>query len=258
MPMTKNAQDFSEIQIIIPTKGRMDCQKSYKIFMDLGLKPKLMIEPQEEAEAKKRGYNYILLPDNNRGLLFSRNYILDYARKNGIKYLVMADDDINSFSRTDFKAHRIHQDNTAFLDALTYFMRAKSCGGIEYSQFAWSATKPVSFYKGFQVVHFMYMPCVSPSIKYDIPLKEDKDMPIQLIFSGVKTFLINFCSLSVPSIGTNKGGLNEDYASRKDNIGSIELYKKWGADIIKLKKKDNGRIDADPNWQKIKKLAGGI
>lgn len=256
MLMTKKGQDFSRIGLFIPTKGRMDCQKSYKIYKSLGLNPILVIEPQEEHLAKKYGYNYILLPENNRGLLFSRNYILNYAREKNIEYLVMSDDDINSFSRTNFNTHRLMQDNSAFLDALDYFIKIKSCGGIEYSQFAWSATKPVSFYKGFQVVHLLYMPIVPKKIKYET-FKDDKDMSIQLIFSGIKTFTINFCSLSVPSIGTNKGGLNEEYASQKDNIGSLELYKKYGADIIKLKKKENGRIDADPNWQKIKKLVGG-
>ena len=66
---------FEDIKIFIPTKGRLNNQKTYNILKELNLNPTLVIEPQEENEAVERDYDFIVLPENNKGISYSRNYI---------------------------------------------------------------------------------------------------------------------------------------------------------------------------------------
>ena len=237
------------ISIFIPSKNRLDKPKTYQILKDLGLKPILVLEPQEEQEAKKLGFDYITLPLNEQGLTYSRNYILDYCRNNNIVYAVMIDDDINCFGRIIEK--RFVKDNTAFLDALKVFEKAQTCGTMEYAQFGWASPKPISINKSIEVVHFLYIPKMK-NIFYEHDTKEDKDLAIQLIFKGVDIFKCNHLCFQVPSIGTNKGGLHDLYAQNRDNKWAENLYNKWGSNIVKLVKKKNDRIDVQIRWSKIR------
>lgn len=247
---------FDGIKIFIPTKGRLDNQKTYDILVSLGLKPVLVVEPQEHDRATVLGYPHLTLPLNNQGIVYVRNFILSYCREKNIDYCVMIDDDVNYFGKTDFVKKKVIKDNTAFLSALDYFYKAKMSGGMEYVQFAWAGKKPVTFNKGFQVCHFLYLPNIPKNLWYDVPNKEDKDFGIALLMNGVETFNLVACAISVPSIGTNKGGLNEMYANKEDNIGAVNLQNKWGSDIIELVHKKDGRIDANIKWRKIKQIVG--
>lgn len=247
---------FENIKIFIPTKGRLFCQKTYEILTELGLHPILVVEPQEDIEATERNLPHLTLPLNNQGIVYVRNYILDYCRKHNVEFCVMIDDDVNYFGRTDFKEKKVIKDNSAFLTALKYFTELRMSGGMEYVQFAWAGKKPITFNKGFQVCHFLYIPTIPKDLYYDVPNKEDKDFSIALLMNGLETFNLVCCALSVPSIGTNKGGLSEMYANKEDNIGAINLLNKWGKDIIKIVEKKNGRIDANINWRYIKKIMG--
>lgn len=249
--------DISDVKIFIPTKNRLDNPKTYNILKEIGLNPILVIEPQEEEIAKTKNLHYMLLPENEKGLIYSRNYILNYCRKNNIEYAIMIDDDINYFGKVDFNNKKVIKNNGAFLEAIQFFIKVKTCGSMEYNQFAWASTKTYSLNRGIEVVHFLYLPVIPKTIQYEIELKEDKDFAIQLLMSGVTTFRLNSVCISVPSIGTNKGGLYDLYQQKRDNQGAINLYNKWGKDIIQLKHKKDGRIDCSIKWNNIQKILKG-
>lgn len=247
---------IKDIKIFIPSKNRLTNPKTYNILKEIGLNPVLVIEPQEEKLAQILELDYILLPENDKGLLYSRNYILNYARKNNVDFIAMIDDDINYFGEVDFAKKKVIRNNFAFLKALKFFYENKLCGSLEYHQFAWSAKKAYTLNKGIEVVHLLYIPKIPQKINYDIELKEDKDFAIQLLMSGIQTVRLNSVCISVPSIGTNKGGLYDLYKSKKDNEAAIKLFEKWGNQIIELKDKKDGRIDCLIKWKNIQKIVG--
>ena len=109
-------ENIEQIKLFIPSKNRLDKPLTYNVLMELGLHPLLVIEPQEEHIAKELNLNYLLLDDNDRGIIYARNFILNYCRKNNIEYAVMLDDDIKYFKR--FVNNKGMKDNTTFLDAL--------------------------------------------------------------------------------------------------------------------------------------------
>lgn len=240
---------IDKIKIFIPTKGRADKQKTYKILTSLNLKPVLVVEPQEEKLYGK--YEYILLPKNNQGIAYSRNYILEYSRKNNFDYIVMIDDDVNSFSEKNSDGKLVNN-NECFLKALNVFIENKySICGLEYRQVAWCQNNKYTYNHSIEVCMMMYLPNVPENVKFDPESKEDKDFAIQMIKAGCKTVKMNDYSFSVPEIGTNAGGLNDWYKSQGDKKAAEYMLQKWGENIITLKDKC-GRIDAMVNWKNIK------
>lgn len=244
---------IEDIKLFIPSKNRLDKPKTYNILKDLGLKPILVIEPQEENKAKELQFNYLLLNDNDKGITFARNFILNYCRKNNIEYAVMLDDDINFFKRFFANKKGGMRDNTAFIDALKYFYKMKNCGTMQYSQFGWASTEDVTYNKSLEVVHFLYIPQLT-RINYTENTVEDKDFALQLIFAGYKPFMLKRLCFDVPSIGTNQGGLFDLYNSGKTAIWAQNFVNKWGPEITKIFREKNGRINVRIRWNNVKKL----
>lgn len=238
---------IEDVKIFIPTKGRPNKQKTYELLMSLGLKPVLVVEPQEEKFFI--GKNYVVLPENDKGISFSRNWIMDFSRKNGYDYIVQIDDDVNSFWRK--YGNRNKKDNKCFLDALKTFIEYKGYCGLEYKQISWCQNNEFSYNHSVEVCLMMYLPCIPEEIRFDSKSKEDKDFAIQLIIKGFETMKMNEFSFSVPTVGTNDGGLHDWYASKKDSDASYYMLEKWGKDIISIKFKNDGRIDAMVNWKAV-------
>ena len=78
----------------IPTKGRLNT-KTYKLFQDVGIKVKHFIEPQEID--KYDVPNKVSILENNKGIAYVRNFMLNYARKNNYDWVLICDDDVTAF-----------------------------------------------------------------------------------------------------------------------------------------------------------------
>lgn len=245
--------NINEIKLFIPSKNRLNKPKTYNVLTQLGLSPIFILEPQEEEKAKLLNFNYILLNKNDQGITYARNFILNYARNNNYKYIVILDDDIEYFKRVDPILHKGIRDNTAFIDALKYFYNAKNCGTMQYSQFGWAQTKEINYDKSIEVVHFLYIPQLN-NINYTENTIEDKDFTLQLIFNGISPFMLNWLCFQAPSIGTNKGGLYDFYNSGKNKIWVENFLNKWGSEIVKVVIEKNGWINAKINWRIVKKI----
>ena len=84
---------FPNESIIILSKDRTEKQSSYNLFKSYD-KLFIVVEPQDFEKYKKymQKERLIILPINNGGLSYVRNFILD----NTIGKFIMLDDDINS------------------------------------------------------------------------------------------------------------------------------------------------------------------
>ena len=243
---------YNDIGIFIPTKGRLNKQDTYCILKNLNLNPTLVIEPQEEDEAIEKNYNFITLPENNKGISYSRNYILDFVRKYNYEYICMIDDDINRFGY--IKDKKRIKDNNAFLDALKYFKEVKTCGTMQYTQFAWCQPKSIVYNKALEVVMFLYMPQLK-NIYFEEDTIEDRDFSLDLILNhNITTFRLNHLYFQCPSIGTNKGGIDSDSRFAKQVNWSLKMEKKWGSNICEYVIKKNGVPDIKINWINVEKI----
>lgn len=243
---------YEQVKIFIPTKGRLDDEKTYNNLVLLGLEPILVIEPQEVEQAASMGYEYIILPANNMGITYSRNYILKEARDMGYEYICMIDDDISQMGYI-VDGKRV-KDKNAFLTALDKFLEFKTCGTMQYNQFAWCQPKPIVYNRGLEVVWFLYMPQLQ-NVTIEEDTIEDRDFSLDIIINhNVETFRLNHLYFNVPSIGTNKGGIEISTRAEKQAYWSRKMQQKWGENIISIVQKTNGWDNIKINWRQVDKI----
>lgn len=243
---------YKQVKIFIPTKGRLENEKTYSILKDIGLNPTLVIEPQEVEKAMSLEYQFIVLPANNMGITYSRNYILKEARDMDFEYICMIDDDISQMGYI-VDGKRV-KDNKAFLSALDKFLEFKTCGTMQYNQFAWHQPKPIVYNRGLEVVWFLYMPQLQ-NVVIEEDTIEDRDFSLDIIINhNVETFRLNHLYFNVPSIGTNPGGIDSQTRGEKQSYWVRKMQNKWGENIISIIQKTNGWDNIKINWRYVDKL----
>lgn len=246
-------ENYQNIKIFIPTKGRLNNEKTYELLIKLGLKPIIVVEPQEYGNAVEMGYNCLMLDKNNQGITYARNFILDYCRNNHIEYACMMDDDIYSFVRI-VNNKRVKDSDDCFLEALEFFMNEKKCGTMQYHQFGVFANNYVSYNKNIEVIFFLYIPDLD-GVYFEEDTIEDRDFSLDIVLNhGCTSFRLEQLCFCVPSIGTNKGGIESDTRAQKQIYWSNKMLRKWGPDIIKVVVKKNGLTDIRTNWRNVNKI----
>jgi len=221
----------------IPSKGRYQT-KTYKLFEDCGIKTIHFLEPQEFD--KYNVPNKINIGENNKGITFVRNYMLNYAKKNNYEWVIFSDDDVDSFGVYDGKTKR--KDASIWFDVLKYAEKLPfELVGINYVQHAWHEKNAYSINRKFAEV------CVLMNVskidwKYNDNTKEDRDFQLQTITKGNGVLRFNHFWFSCPNVGSNKGGLQELYQNKKDIEWAKNIVKSWHP-YAKLVNKKN-RIDA--------------
>lgn len=220
--------------VCIPTKGRPQTT-IYKHFNDAGIEVFHFIEPDELEMYNVP--NKISIEKNNQGICYVRNFILDYARKKNIEWIIMCDDDVRHFGAYNGKT--IKTDATIWFDI---FNKAKQLPfelvAINYRQHAWRCRTNYSINRTFAEVCFlMNVKKIHWKYRDEFKLKHDRDFTLQTIKYGNGVIRFNHYIFNAPDIGSNKGGLYNDYAKKKDLRGAYSMVKEWHP-FAKLIKKD--------------------
>lgn len=242
-----------ETPIFIASKGRAGKSNIiHELVLD-GANLYLFIEPQE-IEAYKSVYptQIVNIGQNDKGLPFVRQFMLNFALKNNIKLYWNLDDDVKLYEVIEgnciYRGYKVlHMAEAFFKDDSTVAQ-----AGLEYRQFAWSATKPVAYNSYCDcVVAIKPDLCKNLIFDNDVLLKLDRDFSIQVIKAGYKTAKINKYCFSSPENGSNEGGLFDVYKSDIEAKNSLAMEAKWGPDVCIAFTKPNGRKDVKINWKNI-------
>jgi hypothetical protein len=231
----------------IPTKGRLNT-KTYKLFQDVGIEVKHFIEPQEIE--KYQVPNKVSILENDKGIGYVRNFMLNYARKNNYEWVIICDDDVVSFG--------VYNGKTIKQDASIWFKILKKVSklpfeliGINYTQHAWHEKTNYSINKKFaEVCVLMNVSKIKWNYRPEFNLKEDRDFSLQTIKNGNGILRFNHFWFSCPDVGSNAGGLQSEYKLKKDEESAKKMCSEWHP-FVTLKKKGN-RIDMKTD---IKELA---
>ena len=122
--------------VAIPTKGRPSTT-TYKLLGDIPFTH--FVEPQDMAAYQAAGVpNLQEISDNDKGITFVRNYILDWGHVQGHKWLWIMDDDVNGFgvAKAGKTIKGDHNVLTQFHKAVEQFKFPVN--GLNYCQYAWS------------------------------------------------------------------------------------------------------------------------
>lgn len=213
----------NDLRIFVPSKGRPKTliRKRYE---PIGIEPLLFVEPQDE-DAYRGKFHIEVLPENDRGLAYVRNYILQYARDNGVEWFVMSDDDIDNFSRVS-NGKTKNCDSSVVLEAYEIAKKYDfALTGFGYQQYAWSQSKPMRLNSAFPdcCVIMQTRKCTF-DFRTDLRLKVDRDYAMQAIRARAGVAVLNRLCVNVPELGTNKGGLNEAYQQTDEIKAELKRF----------------------------------
>lgn len=237
--------------VCIPSRGRPKT-KTYKLFEGNNVDVYHFVEPQEvELYESNEVPNVINIGATNRGISYVRNFILDFAKAKGTEWIMMCDDDVTRFDIYKNKKNY----KLTFSELLPYIHKAFKLPfemvGFNYKQYIWVADSTYS------VNTRTVEQCVLLNVKKiwwryrpEFDLKEDRDFALQTIKNGNGIFRWNRIGVQSPDIGTNAGGLNDDYAQKRDQKSALRMVQEWHPFCELKKKKDRWDIK-----MKLKDLA---
>ena len=243
--------------IYIPSKGRAGQSKTIASLISEKINFIVFVEPQD-AEAYATAYpktKLKVLDENDKGISYVRQAMLDNARKTKTDWFWMIDDDITQTFFVDPVQKKCTK--CTFQKAMSraeekICVSSAAMGGLEYQQFAWSQQKPFvinSYCEVFVLINVERTRKVN--YRMGCEGKEDRDFVLQLLSIGHKSMRTSWVAFSAPKNGSNKGGLHEAYASGFENHWSQKMVELWPGVCTHHVKKD-GRPDVKINWKIFK------
>jgi hypothetical protein len=208
----------------IPTKGRFNT-KTYKLFQEAGIEVKHFIEPQEID--KYEVPNKVSILENDKGIGYVRNFMLKYAKDNNLDWVLFCDDDVDHFGIYDNR--NIKKDASIWIEI---YEKVKNLPfeiiGINYRQLAWTEKVKYSVNKKFaEVCILMNVKKIKWNYRSEFNLKEDRDFALQTIKNGNGILRFNKFFYNCPDVGSNNGGLQNEYKAKKDEESAKKMCREW-------------------------------
>jgi hypothetical protein len=242
------------LPIFVPSKGRPN-STTLKLLAESELPFRAIVEPQDyEAYYPLWGRDHVeVLPENDQGLPYVRNWILNTAAEEDIGWYWMFDDDITAFGMVQSGKVQKRKARVVLKDSELSFMASEGYGqiGLEYQQFAWSATKPYAYNSYCDVAVAIHAQRVKAAgLRFrDIDLKLDRDFTLQVITAGLGVARLAQRCFAAPKNGSNKGGLKDKYDEPgREAAMSKRMMEMWPG-ICTVQVKKDGRVDAKINWR---------
>ena len=231
----------------IPTKGRLNT-KTYKLFQDVGIEVKHFIEPQEIERYQVP--NKVSILENNKGIGYVRNFMLNYARENNYEWVLICDDDVTDFGLA-INNKCITKNAGVWFDI---YNKVKNLPfeliGLNYRQHAWHEKTSYSINKKFaEVCVLMNVSKIKWNYRQEFNLKEDRDFALQTIKYGNGILRFNKYFFNCPDVGKNTGGLQNEYKAKKDEDSAKKMCYEWNPFVTILRKDD--RIDMKADIQSL-------
>ena len=218
--------------IFIPSRGRYESGFTMKFLKQEGVPFILVVEPQEKDIYEKlyggAGVEVLTLPENDRGLIYARNWIKQYSTKRGDARHWQIDDNIRGVQRL-YKGKRLPCDSgPAFRCIEDFSDRYENVGlsGMNYVMFGVGVMPP--FYLN---VHVYSCTLVNNEIPYSFrqPANEDVDMCLQVLSSGKWcTVLFNtFLAHKMRTMTISGGQCLKAYTGDGRLYMARQLQRKW-------------------------------
>jgi hypothetical protein len=246
------------IPVYVASKGRPDSATLRQLAAD-ELAAFVFVEPQDADSYEERwdGRHVIVpLDQDDEGLAYVRQAILNEARALRLRWFWMLDDDITRFVRFDKQrsARRVRARDALALAEDAFRREPVAQAAIEYAQFAWSAEG--------RVRRNSYCD-VAVALRADVPIdfrpetgvKCDRDYTLQLLAAGYDTLRTSAVAFVAPKNASNRGGLHDVYAAGQERRDSERMVELWGRAICELHEKPDGRPDVRINWRRFRRAA---
>jgi len=217
--------------IFIPTKGRADIKMTAWYLRRDGVPFKMVVEPQDyDAYAAEWGSERLLtLPYNDRGLVFARNWIWDYAEEMGVARHWQIDDNIRGFVRR-VRRRRIPISSSIAIRVLEDFVdryENVALAGFNYTMFIPNNAKVPPFFVNRHVYSTMLIETWR-DMRFRGPANEDVDLGLQVIARGLCTVAFNiFTAKKVATMTIGGGQTDKAYGGDGRLFMARVLERSW-------------------------------
>lgn len=217
--------------------------------------PTVVVEPQEYDAYAEEGWTTAVLPANDQGLAFSRQWVLDEARRKGLGWIWVLDDDITGFFEVVSGRCQPVDANVALAGAESIILAGDphaAHAALEYQQFAWRARQPAVLAGYCDVAMAVDVSRVNAYYREDASVKLDRDFTLQVMASGWPVLRVTRFAFACPSIGSNAGGLDAVYREPDEEARAVQRMCDWWPGVCTPKRKPNGRADVRINWKAMR------
>jgi hypothetical protein len=244
--------------VFIPSKGRANLALTAGMFARDGVPFKVVVEPQEvEAYERAVGADRLcVLPENNRGLVYSRNWIKTFATAEGHERHWQFDDDIKWISRI-YKGYRLRCPSNVALSACEDFVD-------KYENVALASLNSEFFLPVNGTTRLQWPPFYLNSRCYTCFLvlnalpnrwrnryNEDTDMTLQVLSDGWCTILFNAFAIRTPATMTSGGGQTPIYVSDGRLHMARQLERIWPGVVTTMRRFHRPQHHVKGHWTKF-------
>lgn len=250
--------------IFIPSKGRAtyELAKVCPVLDQSKLHYTIFVEPQDELTY--RGIfglaSIVVLKENDKGIGYARQSMLDYAREKKIPVYWQLDDNIYGFYKVEGGKTAKCGAREALETAETYFDYHNAQAevgllGLDYQQYAWAKKDALSLNNR---TWCSTLTRSDTGIDYaqDLDTREDVDFCLQHLLNGWRTILVHRYAMGKPPMAMNKfGGLSQQYKQGKGMTALRDLVEKYKdiPGLVGTKPMSQSRgLNVKINWRHFK------
>jgi hypothetical protein len=260
MLKTLDLKQMPVCPVFIPSRGRARFASTPRALKGAKVPFTLVVEPQE-AESYRALWpdsRVLVLPENNRGVTYVRQFILDHARQHGIVRYWQIDDNIPQWFVKLQGQMQIVPPNYVLREMEKDAEREPRLAllATDYQQFAALASKDATQNTR---TYCCVLTRSDTGIDYrpEVEMKEDVDFCMQHVARGWQTRLFHKFAMAKPPMGkTKSGGLVDKYKLGKDSEAARRLCRLWPEVATLIQKGE--RWDAKINWAALSASAENV
>ena len=240
--------------VYIPSKDRADNTRTPGTLSSAGIDNWfIVVEPQDaETYQETHGHHVLVLPENNRGLAYSRAWIKNHSRSKGESWHWQMDDDVKSFKvRQDDKNIKVNPQQVLVpIEEYCFEFDNIGIAGPIQDTFAFAQTKEVRFNK--IVCGCLFVNNHTDAL-WEPGVIDDMDYSFQLLMDGWVTVSFSRGMFEVLPNGKTAGGNQHDMYKNRNQI-VLNTTTKW-ADLLELdSNKDPWTYNYKQRMNKFNKL----
>jgi hypothetical protein len=221
----------SKYPVYVLSKGRSDCCKTARCFVEDNTHFYLVVEPQEYDDYKKHypDIDILILPEGyyGKGAIPVRNWIWQHSKKNGYKRHWEFDDNIDQFRRLN-KGKRIRCNSHIAISTVEDFTDRYeniAISGFNYTFFVMN-DKNTPFSVNCHVYSAMLIDNSIP-YRWRLRFNADTDLCLQVLDNGLCTVLFHAFCVDKAATMTMKGGNTNRYQGNGRLVMAKTLEEIW-------------------------------
>lgn len=233
--------------IFIISKGRSDSRLTVKSFEKIKVPYRIVVEPQEYDKYSSviPRTNILILPFSNlgQGSIPARNWVWDYATKEGYTRHWIVDDNIDGFFRFNKNLKVPVGDGTIFraMEDFTDRYENVPMSGPNYFMFVPRKSGDIKPFTSNTRVYSCILLSNKVPHRWRGRYNEDTDLSIRFLKDGYSTILFNAFLAMKSTTLTMKGGNTDELYKKNDSFdGRLEMARsllEQHPDIVKITRK---------------------